>query len=199
MTTDLAKKFFDDHIQVFSSYQATLRQLYSRMDAQYEAVAQSYGFVCTGCADSCCETRFYHHTYAEYLYLLEGFFSLNPDMQKQIRKKALAVCREQTTPDHTPVRVMCPANIDGWCGVYAHRPMICRLHGIPHELQKPGRGVSHGPGCGLFSRQCETMTYKKFDRTPFYRQMAILEKDLRQSMNDAGKLKMTIAQMLVGT
>ena len=84
--------------------------------------------------------------------------------------------------------------------LYAFRPMICRLHGIPHELHRPGGNVIKNPGCNAFFDQCRksgTSAYIRFDRTPFYRQMAILEKDLRQATGYTDKIKLTIAQMLV--
>jgi hypothetical protein len=39
--------------------------------------------------------------------------------------------------------------------------------------------------------------YIQFDRTPFYRQMALLEKELRRLTGYGDKIKLTIAQMLV--
>ncbi len=197
MMVDYTKRFFDAYNKVFLTYRDRLRQLYDEMDAQYNAVADSYGFKCTGCRESCCETRFYHHTYAEYMYLLEGFYSLDPGLQKDIQKKALTVFRKHMTANQNTVRIMCPLNHEDLCRLYTYRPMICRLHGIPHELQKPGQPVSHGPGCELFARRCKDTAYKNFDRTPFYRQMAMLEKEFRQSAGLYGKFKMTIAQMLI--
>jgi hypothetical protein len=74
--------------------------------------------------------------------------------------------------------------------------MICRLHGIPHELTIPGRGISKASGCGDFVRKCSGKPYYKFDRTPFYTQMAALEKALRQSVRGMHKIKMTVAEMV---
>jgi hypothetical protein len=39
--------------------------------------------------------------------------------------------------------------------------------------------------------------YIRFDRTPFYRQMAALEQELRKETGYTDKIKLTIAQMLV--
>jgi hypothetical protein len=78
--------------------------------------------------------------------------------------------------------------------------MICRLHGIPHELHGPGGRVIRNPGCDEFFDQCRESgrtDYIQFDRTPFYRQMAMLEKELRQKTGYVDKIKLTIAQMLV--
>jgi hypothetical protein len=52
---------------------------YADMDRAYAEVADRYGFHCNGCADSCCLTRFYHHTLLEYLYLAEWVRGLASD------------------------------------------------------------------------------------------------------------------------
>jgi hypothetical protein len=75
--------------------------------------------------------------------------------------------------------------------------MICRMHGIPHQLQKPGRKVIVGPGCGTFDDCCSHKGYFKFDRTPFYLEMAKLENEFKQTVGIAGKIKMTVAEMIV--
>jgi Fe-S-cluster containining protein len=90
-------------------------------------------------------------------------------------------------------------NHNGWCLVYTHRPMICRLHGIPHELYRPDGEILKSPGCDAFFDQCRQRgknDYIPFDRTPFYRQMAMLEKELRLETGYHEKIKLTIAQML---
>ena len=74
--------------------------------------------------------------------------------------------------------------------------MICRLHGIPHELHTPGRDIICQPGCEAFSEQFGEKDYHRFDRTPFYLELASLEKDLKQAADITTKIKMTIADML---
>lgn len=197
MTTHTQTMFISVYQPAFSGYRERLQRLYAEMDAGYDAVARAYGFVCTGCRENCCETLFYHHTYAEYLYMLEGLFSLGAQMQAAVRERAETACRKQARATDGTTRIMCPANHDGLCLVYAHRPMICRLHGIPHELKTPGRAPVRGPGCAVFARQCEHMAYQQFDRTPFYREMAMLEAEFRKSAGLEGKIRMTVAQMMV--
>ena len=109
------------------------------------------------------------------------------------------VCRETAKADEKamPVRLICPLNFDGLCTLYTNRPMICRLHGISHELRKPGQNIIRGPGCGMFDRGCSDRSYLKFDRTPFYLEMARLESELKQAVDLSGRVKMTIAEMIV--
>lgn len=178
-----------------------LGSLFQEMDRAYAAAADRYGFICNGCADNCCLTRFYHHTLVEYLYLVEGLRTIKSDLRQEVRQRSLTVCTAMADADRqgASLRIMCPLNRDGRCVLYSHRPMICRLHGIAHELHRPTGQVIEHPGCDAFSEQCRQSgiaAYIPFDRTPFYRQMALLEKDLRLSTGYAGKIKLTIAQML---
>jgi hypothetical protein len=41
------------------------------------------------------------------------------------------------------------------------------------------------------------MDYIPFDRTPFYRDLAGIEQALRREMPGAGKIKMTVAEMIL--
>jgi len=178
-----------------------LAAIYGDMDRAYAAVADQYGFQCTGCADNCCLTRFHHHTLLEYLYLAEGLRHLAVDRRQQVTEKAFRVNTELAAADsrNAPIRSMCPLNRNGRCLTYTHRPMICRLHGIPHELHRPGGGCMRSPGCDEFFNQCRQggkTDYIRFDRTPYYRSMALLERELRQATAYPQKLKFTIAQMM---
>lgn len=179
-----------------------LEALFHEMDQAYEAVAGQYGFRCNGCADNCCLTRFYHHTLSEYLYLVKGMDTLGADLRRELRQQAVAVSTRIADADRRgeTARIMCPLNRDDRCVLYSFRPMICRLHGIPHELHRPGGNPIRSPGCNAFSEQCRQRgktEYIPFDRTPFYRQMAILEKKMRLETGYIDKIKLTIAQMLV--
>ena len=175
-----------------------LKKIYAAMEVKYQAAADYYGFNCTGCEDNCCFTRFYHYTLLEYLYILEGLNTLDGEKRAQITGRALEVCRETDRADAqgVPVRMMCPLCVDSVCLLYAYRPMICRLHGIPHELQSPGGGLVQASGCGAFTAQFQGKPRFKFDRTPLYLEMAGLEKELRQAVGMPIKIKMTVAEMI---
>jgi hypothetical protein len=180
-------------------YAGRLENIFAGMDRSYDKAAAHYGFQCSGCENNCCLTRFYHHTYLEYLFIRKGFGRLDLSEKLAIQARAEAVCRQTELSDRQgmSVQLMCPLNRDGLCTLYHYRPMICRLHGIPHELQKPGQPVAYGPGCGAFDERCSDKPYFKFDRTPFYRQMAGLERELRQAAGLTGRIKLTIAEMVM--
>lgn len=180
-------------------YLRRLTKIYSTMDRAYGSAADHYGFKCRGCDDNCCRTRFYHYTYIEYLYILKGYNSLAADMRAEVAKRALRVVAEFKAADNKQIalRQMCPLNFDGRCMLYYHRPMICRLHGIPHEFQTPHSRVIYAPGCDAFSREHGDQDYFKFDRTPFYVGMAQLEKQLQQALDISDKPRVTVAEMIV--
>lgn len=175
-----------------------LNDLFEIMDCAYEQIAERYGFGCTGCEDNCCLTLFYHHTVLEYLLLKTGFQALDPTERDAIHQKALQVHVVQTRAERTgkPVTAMCPLNQAGLCRLYHQRPMICRLHGIPNELGKPGQVPVTGPGCGEFEKNYGKMAVVRLDRTPFYMQLAHLERRLRGAYGLQEKLKMTVAHMI---
>jgi hypothetical protein len=75
--------------------------------------------------------------------------------------------------------------------------MICRLHGIPHELRRPGQPEQRSPGCGEFNRRCGRMAYHPFDRTPLYAELARLESEFQQALGVRRRFKHTIAEMLL--
>lgn len=174
-----------------------LKTVYEHMDRAYEMVARHYGFHCDGCEENCCRTRFHHHTLVEYLYLMEGVRQLNQGQQARAIQRAKQVVEETRSAQEAgqPVRLMCPLNEKALCLVYPWRPMICRLHGLPHELWGPG-GVTRGEGCRQFDTQAQGKPYHRFDRTPLYKDMALLERDLRQAVGFSPKIKMTVAEML---
>jgi Fe-S-cluster containining protein len=176
-----------------------LQRVYVAMDAAYAQAAAAYGFVCNGCEDTCCRTRFHHHTLIEYLGLREGLRRLPADRQAEIRERSAAVAEQQAQDlaagaDSKP---LCPLNTAGRCELYAHRPMICRLHGIPHELHPPGQSPQLGPGCAEFHRRCGRSAYHAFDRTGLYTDLARLEAQCRQAAGRWRKIRLTIAEMLL--
>lgn len=184
----------------------SLKSLYYEMDTLWDSTANQYGFRCNGCDENCCETEFYHHTHIEKAYFLEGFKKLPRAMVVKVSKRAKKVDTKRRIADKKGerIRIMCPVNVDGKCILYPHRPMICRLHGIPHEVEIPAvpgkeRVKTQQPGCDA-GKALFKETYHPFDRTPFYSRLAELEKrycQYRFEKINRPRIKETIAQMIV--
>jgi Fe-S-cluster containining protein len=174
-------------------------QLFDQMDFTYDAAARKTGFVCHGCRDNCCMTRFYHHTLVEYLHIKSGLERLGTQVLADVKERAAATEEQmaKTAPGTEPARVMCPLNVAGRCMLYHYRPMICRLHGISHILRRPDGRVQTGPGCEDFYAQCGASNQTRLDRTPLYAAMAKLEQQLRKETGFDRKIKMTIAKMIL--
>ena len=197
----LLEKLDEHHKEIAFSFFKELGRIYGDMDREYLRTAENYGFECRGCENNCCLTRFYHHTVLEYAFLMEGFHALDLNQKEQIRRRSRDVIGAYENADElkTSVRAMCPLNEKGLCLLYEKRPMICRLHGLPHELKKATGQKILGPGCEAFDLCCKDQPYLPLDRTPFYIQMAGLEQRLRQALGYSSKIKLTIADRVASS
>lgn len=174
--------------------------LYQAMDEAYRKTADHYGSSCKDCAGSCCRYHFFHYTVAEYLYLIRDLQGLSREEQNQIRLLAHRYVAEsdRLASEGQQIDLMCPLNEDGLCSIYPFRPMICRLHGVPHFYRRPDMLLVQGDGCPrLIPENRKSNPPGKLDRTPFYKEMAVIEKKLRQEIGFTKRVKMTIADMIL--
>ncbi len=173
--------------------------VFARMDGDYAATAGYYGFVCDGCEENCCRTHFRHHTLVEYAYLQQGFAGLEHSLRREIRARAHVYHKAQHAAESrdTPFRHWCPLNREGRCLLYTFRPMICRLHGLPHNLHHPARGLIQGPGCHIFEAQCRNVPARPLDRSGLYKLLAGLEQAARQATGFRHPIAMTVADMIL--
>jgi Fe-S-cluster containining protein len=186
--------------KIIDAYAERVRDLYGRMGMAYDRSAACYGFSCTGCDENCCEERFYHHTLAEFLYLLRGVQASDEQTRQDIFSRACAVTELYRAHDAAgqPRRVMCPLNRDGLCSLYEFRLMICRLHGVPYRMRRPDGTATQGSGCHKIDwDMSDEKSYAcMLDRTDLYRELAAVEIELRQLLGFSHRIKMTIAEML---
>lgn len=181
-------------------YLQRLSEVYRDIEDVYGQVAAHYGdFSCQGCSSNCCSTVFYHYTLIEALYFREGFRALpEHKMKGAIREARRYLADLARNPGReTALSIMCPVNFGGLCGVYQHRPLICRIHGVPAFLDSRGAGgVQRWKGCLRFQELYGGRIDHEIDRTPFYSAIAELEIELRKSAGDFSRCRKTIAHMI---
>ena len=175
--------------------------LYAAMEEAYDRTAKAIHLTCTDCPDNCCDSYFLHHTYTEWAYLWEGLNLLAGERLETILAKAREYVLQSETSLARGERpmLMCPLNEAGRCTVYAHRMMICRLHGVGSTFTRPDGQTMQFPGCF----RCQEITMDKtgtapMDRTDFFQQFVELELELLgQNRVPGPKVKLTLAQMIV--
>jgi hypothetical protein len=180
---------------------AKIADLYDRMEKAYDIVARQLDFSCDGCPDNCCDSYFQHHTYVEWAYLWQGLMALAPERRKEIENRAAeygAACERALARDERP-QVMCPLNDEGRCGLYQHRLMICRMHGVPSSLTFPNGKVQRFPGCFRCQEIVgERLAVPTVERAPLFRGLAALEQEfLGPLQGELPKVKKTIADMIL--
>jgi hypothetical protein len=180
---------------------AKIADLYDRMEKAYDIVARQLDFTCDGCPDNCCDSYFQHHTYVEWAYLWQGLMALDPARRKEIENRAAeygAACERALARDERP-QVMCPLNDAGRCGLYQHRLMICRMHGVPSSLTFPNGKVQRFPGCFRCQEIVgERQAVPTVERAPLFRGLAALEQELLGPLQgELPKVKKTIADMIL--
>ena len=179
-----------------------LAALYTDMQDSYAQNARAMGLTCDNCPDNCCTSYFQHHTRIEWAYLLQGLSELPAERRAEYERRAreyVRLAREALARGERP-HVMCPLNDDGRCGVYAHRLMICRLHGVPNRLRYPNGRVVDFPGCFRSQELCAAAeTFPVLDRTQLYTRLMELEVQFvgPARIRTLPRVDLTLAEMIV--
>lgn len=179
-----------------------LAALYADMQNLYAENAKVLGLSCDGCPQNCCTSFFQHHTRIEWAYLLQGLSELPAERRLAYEERARRYVRDATNAlaNNERPSVMCPLNDEGRCGVYAHRLMICRLHGVPNRLRYPdGRSVDF-PGCFRSQELCtKAPSFPILDRTALYTRLMELEVQFvgPRQIRALPRVDLTLAEMIV--
>ena len=177
-----------------------IEELYRKMDSAYAAAAEQTGLTCEGCDGViCCSVDLILHTFIEISYLRLGFKMLQPALQSEVLTKSRwMVDAKREAPHGDRYRTaVCALNFAGACILYKHRPMICRLAGIPHVFTRPDGSEAHSGGCKRFEETLRGQNPEaKIDRSPFYREMASMELEAILAQGRRTE-KLTVSEALV--
>lgn len=178
-----------------------LTELYRLMDEAYDDASGQAGFSCEGCNGvKCCTVDLIVHTFSEMLHLRRGFRTLEAAARSEIKTRARNIVKAKAKdPLGTDYReAVCALNFDGRCVLYEYRPMICRLAGIPHIINRPNSSQVTSGGCFRFENEIKpSFPQVIIDRTNFYREMAQLELSVVQELGRRTH-SLTIAEILGG-
>lgn len=184
---------------------AELAEMYTRLEEDYRRVAGELALSCADCPDNCCDSWFFHHTYCEWAWLWQGLRQLEAEALARIVCRAEDYLRESQAQIAAGLRpqLLCPLNENGLCGLYEHRLLVCRMHGVPAVLTRPDGQHLRFPGCF----RCQEIVREKYaseeaapamDRTRLFTELADLEtRFLGGSRQRFLKVKKTIAEMIV--
>lgn len=176
-----------------------LADLYALMDRAYTAAADKVGFACQGCdGAACCTVDVPVYTFTEMHYLRRGFSSLDEGRRRIVLDRCRIMLEAKSTnPTGDAYRgAVCALSFDGLCGLYAYRPMICRLAGIPHFFVRPDGSTRESGGCHRYEREILPFhPATRIDRTQFYRVMGEIEIDAVKALG-ARTAPRTIAEVL---
>ena len=189
-------------IDLFEKY----KHLVAKGDAAFETMEQEHGscIKCKiGCSD-CCHAIFGLFL-IEAAYIQEHFNGLDRKVRREALKRAETYEKElkrieeklQAHEDDPHVktyalskeRVRCPLlNEDEECIIYPHRPMTCRVYGIPTAIQ----GKARVCGKAAFKRG---ESYPTFDLDGCYQELFRLSKELlvRMGQSDMEKASLLIS------
>ncbi len=175
--------------------------IYEEIETQYDQVAKELGFSCTGCPDNCCDSYFLHHTYTEWAYLWQGLDALPAEKRQgfELRSRQYVRQSQEVLARGERPQIMCPLIDNGRCGLYKHRLLICRLHGVPSSMTRPDGQQLLFPGCF----RCQEITgdnedVPRMDRTKLFQDFVQIEMEwLGVKRKVLPKVKMTIAEMII--
>ncbi|PIE69549.1 MAG: hypothetical protein CSA21_01665 [Deltaproteobacteria bacterium] len=179
--------------------------IYEAMASRYTEVASKIPLTCQGCPDNCCDSYFLHYTYSEWAYLWEGLRQLADHLFKEVIERSrqyVTAARASLMRGERP-RIMCPLNKKGLCGLYQHRMMICRMHGVPALLTRPDQRTIAFPGCFrcqkiVKGRYADPADAPAMDRTLLYQRLAHVESRLLgRHHQQLPRIKLTIAEMII--
>lgn len=136
-------------------YIAYLQILQTRLDVYFDE--QKEFIKCKAGCDLCCKNSYYPTSQLEYEYVKLGLSkNFTSKEREQISQSVLEIFIERklfakANPNLLDFSYKCPLLVDGKCGIYDYRPLLCRAHGlIYHDIDNPNKeNIPHCMTLGL--------------------------------------------------
>lgn len=127
---------------------ATLGESFARIDAKTAAVKAASGFQCPSGCGKCCTSRFVEATEVECIPLAHALIEQGKASAVLERIKLAKSAGDATCVIYEPTN---PDGSKGQCGMYDHRPGLCRLFGFSGRLSD--QGASEWVACSHMREQ----------------------------------------------
>ena len=106
------------------NYEQFIKELDVKL-ANYFELHKAYIHCKPGCS-ACCEKGDYPLTSIELEYLTQGYIALDNTTKQVVQQNINEIEKGGA----------CPFLVDKKCSVYAHRPIICRVHGLAYRYKE---------------------------------------------------------------
>lgn len=106
------------------NYEQFIKELDVKL-ANYFELHKAYIHCKPGCS-ACCEKGDYPLTSIELEYLMKGYIALDNTTKQVVQQNINEIEKGG----------VCPFLVDKKCSVYAHRPIICRVHGLAYRYKE---------------------------------------------------------------
>lgn len=118
-------------LEKYIAYTETLKK---RLDVYFDE--QKEFIKCKAGCDLCCKSSYYPISQLEYEYIKIGLNKIFTDEEREnINKAAIDIFKKrrlftQQNPNVLDFVYECPLLVDGACGIYQYRGLLCRSHGL---------------------------------------------------------------------
>jgi len=112
---------------MLKTYEKFLKEFDNRIGGYFKA--QKDNIMCKEGCSGCCEIGDYPFTQLEMMYLMQGFKTLPPMVQRQVRSNLMQVKQNRVS---VHLFYKCPFLINNRCSVYKYRGLTCRTFGLAY-------------------------------------------------------------------
>jgi len=117
-------------IIMLSRYEKFLEEFDKRLAGYFE-LHKEYLHCKKGCSD-CCEIGEYPMSRLEMEYLMKGYTTLSPEMQKQVKQNIDKISAQKAAAKIDRFMYQCPFLINKECVLYKYRGIVCRTFGLAY-------------------------------------------------------------------
>lgn len=192
-------------LQKYIEYTEVLRE---KLDGYFKD--QKEFLKCKAGCDICCTNSYYPVTQLEYEYMRIGLNeNFNKEEKEKINQAAINIIKDRRIFAKTNSNLLeyfyaCPLLVNGACGIYQYRALLCRSHGLIYkDVDKPNKNnTPHCMSLGLnysnvFDKETKQFSTEKAKALGIKATPKIYDLSYSVLIKDAGNLDFGDVRMLV--